>query len=139
MISARPVKNSSRLRQAESSEYAPATRSGSRVFHASSAAWTFCRAVSSVKGGSGGRGAIGITLLSWVGNDSTGGPAGLHVPQPPVQQRRGPDHDEQPGDGEAGDVDVEVGYRVPEGAVQVDLGGQHAEDLDRADDERRAD
>src|SRR5215469_9412472 len=62
MISARPAKNSSRLRQTESSEYAPATRSGSRVFQASSAAWTFCRAVSSVKGGSGGRGATVLLL-----------------------------------------------------------------------------
>src|SRR5215470_245663 len=60
MISARPAKNSSRLRQTESSEYAPATRSGSRVFQASSAAWTFCRAVSSVKGGNGGRGDMGL-------------------------------------------------------------------------------
>ena len=33
------------------------TRSGSRVFQASSAAWTFVRAVSAVKGGRGGRGA----------------------------------------------------------------------------------
>ena len=34
--------------------YASATRSGSQVFHASSAACTFCLAVSSVKGGTGG-------------------------------------------------------------------------------------
>jgi hypothetical protein len=59
MISARPVMNSFRLRQAESSLYAPATRSGSRVFHASSAAWTFCRAVNPRQnGGSGGRGVM---------------------------------------------------------------------------------
>src|SRR3954469_20440787 len=31
------------------------TRSGSRVFQASSAAWTFCAAVSRVNGGKGGR------------------------------------------------------------------------------------
>src|SRR6185436_5830271 len=54
-IFSRPVKNWSRLRQAESTLYAPATRSGSRVFHASSAAWTFLAAVSAVKGGNGGR------------------------------------------------------------------------------------
>ena len=35
--------------------YAPATRSGSRVFQAASAARTFCRAVSAVNGGNGGR------------------------------------------------------------------------------------
>ena len=35
--------------------YAAATLSGSRVFQASSAAWTFWRAVSSVNGGTGGR------------------------------------------------------------------------------------
>jgi hypothetical protein len=63
MISARPVTNSSRLRHTESSVYAPATRSGSRVFQASSAAWTFCRAVSSVNGGSGGRGLTGPPRL----------------------------------------------------------------------------
>jgi hypothetical protein len=61
MISARPVTNSSRLRHTESSVYAPATRSGSRVFQASSAAWTFCRAVSSVNGG--GRGLTGPPRL----------------------------------------------------------------------------
>src|SRR4051794_20191587 len=59
-IASRPVKNSSRLRHCESSVYAAATRSGSRVFQASSAAWTFWRAVSSVKGGTGGL--IGVTL-----------------------------------------------------------------------------
>src|SRR5580693_5364275 len=55
MISARPVMNSSRLRHTESTVYAAATRSGSRVFQASSAACTFWRAVSSVNGGNGGR------------------------------------------------------------------------------------
>ena len=50
-MASRPVKNSSRLRHWESSEYALATTSGSRVFHAFSAAFTFARAVSSVKGG----------------------------------------------------------------------------------------
>ena len=38
MIAARPVKKAFRLRQTESTVYAPATRSGSRVFQASSAA-----------------------------------------------------------------------------------------------------
>ena len=51
MISSRPCKNSSRLRHSESSVYASATRSGSRVFHASCAARTFAAAVSAVKGG----------------------------------------------------------------------------------------
>ena len=40
-ISARPVMNSSRLRQTESTVYAAATRAGSRVFQAASAASTF--------------------------------------------------------------------------------------------------
>ena len=52
-ISSRPVTNVSRLRQTESTVYAAATRSGSRVFQASSAAWTFCVAVSSVNGRQG--------------------------------------------------------------------------------------
>jgi hypothetical protein len=63
MISSRPLKNSSRLRQWESSVYAAATRSGSRVFHASSAACTFWRAVSSVNGGTGGRDAS--SCITW--------------------------------------------------------------------------
>jgi hypothetical protein len=53
-IASRPSKNSSRFRHFESTVYASATRSGSRVFQASSAACTFWRAVSSVKGGTGG-------------------------------------------------------------------------------------
>src|SRR3954470_23801398 len=57
MISARPVTKTPRLRQTESSVYAPATRCGSRLFQASSAACTFCAAVSAVNGGSGGRSA----------------------------------------------------------------------------------
>src|ERR1700678_2388264 len=61
MISAPPATNSSRLRQTESSLAAPATRSGSRVFHASSAACTFCLAVCSVNGGNGGLGGTGLT------------------------------------------------------------------------------
>src|SRR4051794_9139262 len=58
-----PTTCSSRFRHSESSVYAAATRSGSRAFHASSAACTFWRAVSSVNGGTGGRGSI---LCSWV-------------------------------------------------------------------------
>src|SRR3954470_10237357 len=54
-ISARPVTNSSRLRHCESTVYAAATRSGSRVFQASSAACTLARAPSSSNGGNGGR------------------------------------------------------------------------------------
>src|SRR5262245_7264252 len=38
-------------------------RSGSRVFQASSAAWTFWRAVSSVNGGSGGRGFMSVFMF----------------------------------------------------------------------------
>src|SRR5271166_5296045 len=68
-----------------------------------------------------------------------GGPAGLDVAEPPVGEGGGPDRDEQGDDAEPGGVDVEVGHRGPEGAVQVQFGGQHAEDLDGADDERRAD
>src|SRR4051812_39749978 len=56
-----PTTCSSRLRHWEVSVYAPATRVGSQVFHASSAACTFWRAVSSVNGGSGGRGSIGCS------------------------------------------------------------------------------
>jgi hypothetical protein len=51
MISLRPVMKESRSRQAESMVYACATRSGSRVFQASSAACTFFAAVSRVDGG----------------------------------------------------------------------------------------
>src|SRR5680860_1546076 len=43
--------NSWRLRHSESSVYAIDTRSGSRVFQASSAAFTLARAVSSLNGG----------------------------------------------------------------------------------------
>src|SRR5215213_3958290 len=53
-ISSRPSKNSSRLRHLESSVYASDTFSGLRVFHASWAIFTFCLAVSSSNGGSGG-------------------------------------------------------------------------------------
>jgi hypothetical protein len=55
MIWARPVMSAPRLRQCESALEASATRPGSRLFQASSAACTFCRAVSAVNGGSGGR------------------------------------------------------------------------------------
>src|SRR5688572_11856560 len=55
MMAGRPEKNSARLRQALSTVYASDTRSGSREFHASSAARAFCAAVSRLKGGSGGR------------------------------------------------------------------------------------
>src|SRR4051812_47645167 len=56
--------NVSRLRHTESSVYASATRSGSRVFQASSAAWTFVSAVSRVKGGNGGRAGTGTSHRS---------------------------------------------------------------------------
>ena len=55
-ISARPVTNSSRLRHTRVLGVGARRRArGSRVFQASSAAWTFWRAVSSVNGGNGGR------------------------------------------------------------------------------------
>src|SRR4051794_39945402 len=54
-MASRPTGNSARLRQRESIVYAEATRSGSRVFHPSSARRTFWMAVSRVKGGRGGR------------------------------------------------------------------------------------
>src|SRR5215210_4394520 len=55
LIASLPSKNSSRLRHLESSVYARDTFSGSRVFQASWAALTFCLAVSSLNGGTGGR------------------------------------------------------------------------------------
>lgn len=55
MISSVPAMNRSRLRQTESGVYAPATRTGSLEFQASSAAWTLASAPASSKGGSGGR------------------------------------------------------------------------------------
>src|SRR5689334_24247924 len=54
-MAGRPEKNSARLRHALSTVYASDTRSGSREFHASSAARAFCAAVSRVNGGNGGR------------------------------------------------------------------------------------
>src|SRR3954463_8723960 len=54
-MAARPEKNSVRLRHALSTVYASDTRSGSREFHASSAARALSAAVSRVKGGNGGR------------------------------------------------------------------------------------
>src|SRR3954471_18628341 len=54
-MAARPEKNSARLRHALSTVYASDTRSGSREFHASSAARALSAAVSRVKGGNGGR------------------------------------------------------------------------------------
>src|SRR5476651_150077 len=58
-ISARPPKNSDRLRHMLSGVYASATFAGSRPFHATSASRTFCAAVSAVNGGTGGR----LTLM----------------------------------------------------------------------------
>src|SRR5262245_15880169 len=63
-MASRPLKKLSRLRQTESTVYAPATRSGSRVFHASSAAWTFLIAASRSNGGSGGRSVIAFSLMT---------------------------------------------------------------------------
>jgi hypothetical protein len=54
-MAGRPEKNSARLRHALSAVYASDTRSGSREFHASSAARAFWAAVSRVNGGYGGR------------------------------------------------------------------------------------
>ena len=73
-MAGRPTKNSSRLRQSESSLHAAATRSGSREFHASSAAWTLARAVSSVKGG---RMSVGFLIVDL--RPSAGGAEGVGV------------------------------------------------------------
>ena len=62
--------NCERLRHLLSSVYARATRSGSRLFHASSAARIFCAAVSGVNGGTGGRCAI-TSIPSVVPNGKT--------------------------------------------------------------------
>src|SRR4051812_13939177 len=59
-MSLRPWRNSDRLRQRLSSVYARDTASGSREFQASSALRAFRAAVSAVKGGSGGRGAMAV-------------------------------------------------------------------------------
>src|SRR5216684_3027574 len=56
---------SARLRHLLSTVYANETRSGSRLFHASSAARTFCVAVSRVNGGTGGR--TGLLFMSVLG------------------------------------------------------------------------
>src|SRR5215212_7472772 len=53
-MASRPSRNSSRLRHFESGVYASDTFSGSRLFQASWAILTFCRALSSLKGGTGG-------------------------------------------------------------------------------------
>src|SRR5215472_17672899 len=81
--------NRSRLRHTESSVYASATRSGSRVFQASSAAWTFWRAVSSVNGGNGGRGAMAASLCSWRSADLSVLPGPVRGPQHPLEDLAG--------------------------------------------------
>src|SRR5438067_266254 len=58
-MASRPWKNSSRLRHSESSLYASATRSGSQLFQASSAACTFLRADST---SNGGRMSVGLAI-----------------------------------------------------------------------------
>ena len=50
-----------------------------------------------------------------------GRPARLDLGQSPVGDGDDPDDDEQPGDGEAGLVDVEVGHEVPHSAMEVQL------------------
>src|SRR5690606_27688859 len=71
-MAALPSMNSDRLRHTESSVYARATRRGSRVFHASSAALTFARAAASSNGGSGGFCSVISILDRLIGR--TGGP-----------------------------------------------------------------
>src|SRR5580704_6701337 len=82
MICSRPLGNSARLRQRESTEYARATFSGSRVFQPSSARRTFCTAVSAVNGGRGGRELILICSFSPSGGLQQALYAGLHSPAP---------------------------------------------------------
>src|SRR5438552_2620489 len=64
----RPLKNSERLRHLLSFVYASATRAGSRLFQASSAARAFRAADSASKGGKGG-GPCGLRLLRAVLDD----------------------------------------------------------------------
>src|SRR3954469_22102240 len=73
--------NSARLRQRLSSVYASDTASGSREFQASSALRAFSAAVSAVKGGSGGRGAIAVLLMV--------NPSVMHFSGPICISRRG--------------------------------------------------
>src|SRR5690349_19449887 len=61
-MAGRPAKNSARLRHALSTVYASETRSGSREFHASSAARALYAAVSRVNGGNGGRPCAGAFM-----------------------------------------------------------------------------
>jgi hypothetical protein len=56
--------NSARLRHSEFSEYASATRSGSREFQASSAALTLASAVSRVKGGLSTGAGFGVDIMA---------------------------------------------------------------------------
>jgi len=79
-MAGRPEKNSARLRHALSTVYASETRSGSREFHASSAARAFCAAVSRVNGG-----------CEWLGTFSRALPLVSRRPAAPrrfVEQRR---------------------------------------------------
>src|SRR5262245_55885658 len=63
-IASRPAKNSERLRHTLSGVYANETRTGSRVFQASSAMRTFVAADSESKGGNGGLGFSGVLIIN---------------------------------------------------------------------------
>src|SRR5262245_44214659 len=77
-MAGRPLKNSERLRQALSTVYASDTRSGSREFHASSAARAFCAAVSRVNGGNGGRPCPALTASELLAESQAHGARPVH-------------------------------------------------------------
>src|SRR3984957_18301305 len=62
-------------------------------------------------------------------------PPVLHIAVLPHRNGYHPDHQEEPDHDESGLVDVKVGHRVPEPAVEMQFAGQHPHDLDGADDE----
>src|SRR6516225_11957884 len=83
--------------------------------------------------------AVSAPRLTRWGRRQRAVPAGFQAAEPPDRDGHGPDHQEQPGDREPRLVQVEVGHEVPEGAVQVQLAGDYAEDLHGPDQERGRD
>src|SRR6266446_4146036 len=71
-MASRPVMNSARLRQMLSTVYASETRSGSRLFQASSASRTFWMAESRSNGGTGGRTCLASIESSFSGVELRG-------------------------------------------------------------------
>src|SRR5580698_5618683 len=53
----------------------------------------------------------------------------------PVRDGHYPNHHEQAGDDESGTVDIEIRHERPEWSAKVDSGCEHAENLDRPDQE----